>query len=173
MDSLLIAVAVGLVVWMLMRRAAYARARRQFAARRDAPAAGDAPEAPDDQKSMPRIGIPGTITRAQMAELRAHNFEPMRQWSKEEAQLILDTVVYFRAVILDETGDSDPPLEVQNTLLSFILTDEELRDSVQEWSLNRTREEEEAGRIILPRDETYERVADEVAELWEAGTEDE
>ena len=173
MDSLLIAVAVGLVVWMLMRRAAYARARRQFGARQGAPGSGDAASPPGDQKSMPRIGVPGTITRAQMAELRANNFEPMRQWSKEEAQLILDTVVYFRAVILDETGDSDPPLEIQNTLLSFILTDEELRDSIQEWSLNRTREEEEAGRMILPRDETYERVADEVAELWEDGTGDE
>ena len=173
MDSLLIAVAVGLVVWMLMRRAAYARARRQMAARQGAPGGENDPPVPGDQKAMPRIGMPGTITRAQMAELRANNFEPMRQWSKEEAQLILDTVVYFRAVILDETGDTDPPLEIQNRLLSFILTDEELRDSVQEWSLNRTREEEEAGRIVLPRDETYERVADEVAELWEDGTGDE
>ena len=173
MDSLLIAVAVGLVVWLLMRRAAYARARRQFAARQGAPASDGAAQPPGDQKSMPRIGVPGTITRAQMAELRANNFEPMRQWSKEEAQLILDTVVYFRAVILDETGDDDPPLEVQNRLLSFILTDEELRDSVQEWSLNRTREEEEAGRMILPRDETYERIADEIADLWEDGTGDE
>ena len=173
MDSLLIAVAVGLVIWMLMRRAAYARARRQFGARQSAPGSGDADAPPGDEKSMPRIGVPGTITRGQMAELQANNFEPMRQWSKEEAQLILDTVVYFRAVILDETGDTDPPLEVQNRLLSFILTDEELRDTVQEWSLNRTREEEEAGRIVLPRDETYERVADEVAELWEDGTGDE
>ena len=173
MDSLLIAVAVGLVVWLLMRRAAYARARRQFAARRQVPGADDGAPAPDGQKTMPRFGIPGTITRAQIAELRAHDFEPMRQWSKEEAQLILDTVVYFRAVILDETGDSDPPLEVQNRLLGFILTDEELRDTVLEWSLNRTREEMEAERIVLPRDETYRRVAEEVAELWEAGTEDE
>lgn len=170
MDSLLIAVAVGLVIWLLMRRAAYARARRQMAARHGAPSSEGAAPPPGDQKTMPRFGIPGTITRAQMAELRAQNFEPMRQWSKEEAQLILDAVVYFRAVILDETGDDDPPLEVQNTLLGFILTDEELRDSVLEWSLNRTREEEEAGRIMLPRDETYDRVADEVAELWEAGT---
>lgn len=173
MDSLLIAVAVGLVIWLLMRRAAYARARRQFAARQGAPGAESAAPDQGDQKSMPRIGIPGTITRAQIAELRAQNFEPMRQWSTEEAQLILDTVVYFRAVILDETGDENPPLEVQNRLLSFILTDEELRETVQEWSLNRTREEEEAGRIVLPRDETYERVADEVADLWEDGTGDE
>lgn len=172
MDSLLIAVAVGLVVWVLMRRAAYARARRQMAARQRPEAAEDAAPSPDEQKSMPRFGVPGTITRSQIADLRALEFEPMRQWSKEEAQLILDTVAYFRAVILDETGDSNPPLEVQNTLLSFILTDEELRESILEWSLNRTREEEEAGHLVLPRDETYERVADEVAELWEAGTGD-
>ena len=173
MDSLLIAVAVGLVIWLLMRRAAYARARRQFAARQQMPGTEDAVPSPDGQKTMPRLGIPGTITRGQMAELRALDFEPMRQWSKEEAQLILDTVVYFRAVILDETGDSNPPLEVQNRLLGFILTDEELRDTILEWSLNRTREEIEAERTVLPRDETYQRVADEVAELWEAGTGDE
>ena len=171
MDSLLIAVAVGIVIWLLMRRAAYARARRQMAARQHPAGAEAAP--PGGQKSMPRFGASGTITRGQMAELRALEFEPMREWSKEEAQLILDTVVYFRAVIFDETGDTDPPHEVQNTLLGSILTDEELREAILEWSLNRTREEEESGRLILPRDETYERVADEIAELWEAGTGDE
>ena len=173
MDSLLIAVAVGLAVWLLMRRAVYRRARRQMEMRRQPAAPGEDASPPEEQKSMPRLGVPGTITRAQMAALRALDFEPMRQWSKEEAQLILDTVVYFRAVIFDETGDDNPPLEVQNRLLGFILTDEELRDSILEWSLNRTREEEEAERIVLPRDETYDRVADEIAELWEAGTGDE
>ena len=172
MDSLLIAVAVGIVIWLLMRRAAYARARRQMAARQQ-PAGAEAAASPGGQKSMPRFGAPGTITRGQMAELRALEFEPMSQWSKDEAQLILDTVVYFRAVIFDETGDTDPPQDVQNTLLGFVLTDDELREGVLEWSLNRTREEEESERLILPRDETYERVADEVAELWEAGTGDE
>ena len=172
MDSLLIAVAVGIVIWLLMRRAAYARARRQMAARQQQPAGAGADAPAAGQKTMPRIGTPGTITRTQIAELRALDFEPMRQWSREEAQLILDTVAYLRAVILDETGDSNPPLEVQNRLLGFILTDEELRDSLLEWSLNRTREEERAERLVLPRDETYERVADEVAELWEAGAEE-
>ena len=171
MDSLLIAVAVGIVVWLLMRRAAYTRARRQMAMRQQ-PAETGAAAPPEGHKSMPRIGTPGTITRTQIAELRALEFEPMRQWSREEAQLILDTVIYFRAVIFDETGDSNPPLEVQNRLLGFILTDEELRETILEWSLNRTREEEEADRLVLPRDETYERVADEIAELWEAGTGD-
>ncbi len=166
MDSLLVAVAVGLVVWLLMRRAAYARARRQMAARQSAN--GSTP-AENPQNTMPRLGMPGTITRAQMNALRANDVETMRQWSKEEAQLILDTIDYFRAVILEETGDDDPPLEVQNRLLGFILTDEELRDSILEWSLNRTREEEEADRIVPPRDKTYRRVADEIAELWEAG----
>ncbi len=174
MDSLLIAVAVGVVIWLLMRRAAYARARRQMAARQQPAGAEAAAASPGGEKSMPRFGVPGTITRDQMTELRALEFEPMREWSKEEAQLILDTVVYLRAVIFDETGDPDPPHEVQNTLLGFILTDEELREAILEWSLNRTREEEEeSGRLILPRDETYERVADEIAELWEAGTGDE
>ena len=173
MDSLLIAVAVGLAVWLLMRRAVYKRARRQMEMRREQPGAGADSAPPEGQKSMPRLGVPGTITRAQMAELRALDFEPARQWSREEAQLILDTVIYFRAVIFDETGDENPPLEVQNRLLGFILTDEELREAVLEWSLNRTREEEESGRLVLPRDDAYDRIADEVAELWEAGTGDE
>lgn len=170
MDSLLVAFAIGLVVWLLMRRAVYARARRQMEARRGA-GPGPAEDADADAtRSMPRIGVPGTVTRDQLARLRRFNFEPSRAWSREEAQLILDAVAYLRAAVRQETGDSDPPIEIQNEVLRQILTDEALREAVQDWGLNRTREEEGEDRISLAPDETYDRVAAIIEELWEDET---
>lgn len=174
MDSLLIAVVVGLVVWLFMRRMVNQRTRLR-AARQQAAAQGSAApagESPPDQKTMPRFGVPGSVTRAQLAQLRACHLEPSRQWSREEAQLILNAVAYLRVAITDVTGDDDPPIEVQNDVLGFILTDEALRESVQDWSLNRTREEEDRPGISLPRDETYERVVEFITELWETGARD-
>ncbi len=167
MDSLLVAFAIGLVVWLLMRRAVYARARRQMAQRE---ASGQAPPPSGDARSMPRLGTPGTVTRDQVARLRERSFEPSRDWSHEEAQLILDTVTYLRAVIREETDDDDPPIEIQNKVLGFILTDETMREATQDWAINLTREDEESGRFDLPHDETYERVADFIEDLWEDST---
>ena len=170
MDSLLVAFAVGLVAWLMMRRIFQQRARQRVAALR---AREDASEdAPSDARTMPRMGVPGTVTRAQLAELRACHIEPSRHWSREEAQLILDTVSYLRAVIAEETGDRDPPIEIQNKVLGFILTHEGLREAVLEWSLNRTREEEERAGIVPPRDETHARVAAFVTELWDSEAQD-
>ena len=70
---------------------------------------------------MPRLGTPGTITRDQI-KLKDNDFTPERQWSKEEAQLILDTVTYLRAVIYMVSEEASPPIEVQNEILKFILT---------------------------------------------------
>ena len=67
--------------------------------------------------------------------------------------------------ILGETG---APIEIQNNILAFILGDEELREAVLDWGLNRTREEEDAGEDVeLPDDETFARVADHIRDLWE------
>ncbi len=165
MDSLLIAFAIGLVIWLMMRRIVQQRARQRMAAQQ---ARAEAPgEAEAAQRSMPRIGAPGTVSRAQMAELRGHHIEPSRQWSREEAQLILDAVSYLHAVIEDETGDADPPIEIQSKVLAFILTEEALREAVLDWSLNRTHDDDETPGS-LPRDETYARIAEFVTELWEA-----
>ena len=166
MDSLLVAFAVGLVIWLMMRRIVQQRARQRMAVRPGG--AGVSGKAPAGRRTMQRIGTPGTVTRAQMAELRAHHFEPSRHWSREEAQLILDTVSYLRAVIAEEIGDDDPPIEIQNEVLGFILTDDALREAVLDWSLNRARADEDAAEEDPPRDETYARVAEYVAELWEA-----
>ena len=76
------------------------------------------------------------------------------QWSKEEAQLILDTVTYLRAVIYMVTDEASPPIEVQNEILKFILTDQELREYVYEWGLNRTRDEHDP-QPVLERNEAF------------------
>jgi hypothetical protein len=66
------------------------------------------------------------------------------------------------------TGETGAPIEVQNNILAFILGEEVLRDSVLDWGLNRTRDEEDAGENVeLPQDETFERIAGHVHQLWQ------
>ncbi len=126
--------------------------------------AGAAPQ----PKSMPRFGIAGTITRQQTALLKHNEFEPNRQWSKEEAQLVIDAVTYLRAAIRTVTGETGAPIEIQNSILGFILGDDDLRDDVLDWGLNRTHEEEDAGADVdLPDDETFERIAGHIRQLWD------
>ena len=163
MENILLAVVIGVTVWLFMRNARNRRARRRGLIQSSA--GSDTGTQP---KSMPRIGVAGTITREQIALLKRNNFEPHRQWSTEEAQLILDSVTYLRAVIRMVTGESDAPIEVQNNILGYMLVDEELRENVLEWGLNRTQEEEEVGQNIeLLQDDTFERGAAYVRELWE------
>ncbi len=165
MESILLAVIIGLAVWLFMKNARTMRERRRRLGQ-PPPDAGDAPP----PKSMPRFGVPRTITREQMARLKENDFEPHRQWSKDEAQLILDSVTYLRAAIRMVTGESGAPTEVQNNILGFILGDEELRDDILDWGLNRTQEEEDAGEEVeLPSDETFEHVANHIRKLWEDG----
>jgi len=117
---------------------------------------------------MPRFGVPGTITREQMTLLKENDFEAHRQWSKDEAQLILDSVTYLRAAIRMVTGETGAPIEVQNNILGFILGDDELRNNVLDWGVNRTHEEEDAGEDVeLQSDETFERIAIHIRQLWE------
>ncbi len=167
MESVLLAVVVGLAVWLFMRNARAMRARRRRPAEPPVDSAVAGEDAPAT-KSMPRFGVAGTITRQQIAALREMDFEPARQWSNEEARLIMDSVTYLRAAIRVVTGESGAPIEIQNKILALILGDEGLRDSVLDWGLNRTREEEDAGDDVeLPDDETFERIADYIRELWE------
>ncbi len=173
MESILLAVVVGLAVWLFMRNARAMRVRRRQRSQPPPKAGGAAqPKAGGaaQPKSMPRFGVAGTITRLQIARLRENDFEPAREWSKDEAQLIIDAVTYLRAAIRIVTGEAGAPTEVQNNVLALILGDDDLRDSVLDWGLNRTREEEDAGEDVeLPSDETFERVADHIRALWEDG----
>ena len=162
MESLIFAAVIGLTVYLFMRRMRILKIKKRKQAE-DAERGGPA----EDPGSMPRLGTPGTITRDQMKWLKDNDFEPSRVWSKEEAQLILDTVTYLRAVIYMTTDEADPPIEVQNHVLRFILTDDELREYVYQWGLNRTRDEDSAPQPVLERDETYARVEAVVMEQWE------
>ncbi len=124
------------------------------------------PVGPPPDRAMPRTGKPGTVTFNQMQALRHNNFNPDRQWSFEEAALILDTLTYLRSVCSDIADDDDgpPPLAVQNELLRFILTEQDLRDYVRAWG-ERRREAGEDGDgdddfPELPRNRQYDRVAE-------------
>ena len=161
-ESLIFALVLGLTVYMFMRRLRSIKRDKQIRAEKI-----EQPETQADPGSMPRIGSPGTITRDQIKLLKEYDFEPSRIWSKEEAQLILDTVNYLRSVIYNSTQEKDPPIDVQNNILKFILTDEGLRDYVYQWGMNLTRYDETKTTTELPRDEYYKRIEVAVMEQWE------
>lgn len=160
-ENLIFAAVIGLTVYLFMRRLRLLKEQRRQQQQQRVAGAGEPPS------TMPRLGTPGTITREQMQELRGNDFQPSRLWSREEAQLILDTVVYLRAVIHAATGEADPPVEIQNSLLRLILSDDEIREHVLDWGLNRTRDEEGEEHPDLPRDEVFAKVERAVLELWE------
>ena len=99
------------------------------------PAAGLVARRETKQREMPRVGEPGSISFNQIRALQQSNFEADKNWSSEEANLILDAVKYMRAVCLDVSAEDDgpPPLEIQNAVLRFILTEQDIRDYVRKW----------------------------------------
>ena len=163
-ESLIFALVIALTVYLFMRRLRLMKQQKKMQAEEEAHGG----EPPEDPSSMPRLGTPGTITREQMKQLKDNDFTPERQWSTEEAQLILDTVTYLRAVIYEATGEASAPIDVQNEILKFILTDEDLRDYVYEWGLNRTRDDQAAPQPVLDRDDAYAKVEAAVLERWES-----
>ena len=136
MESLIVAIAAAVAMWFAVNRGRRMKARR---AARAAETAG----------TMPRIGAPGTMTRKQMEALKANNFEPAADWSREEAALMLDGLGYARAVLAATTGRHDHAVEVQNQVFAFVMRDESIREYV------RTSRPAEP----LPRDTTFEQVA--------------
>lgn len=149
MESILLGLLVALLVWLVMRQ----RRVPPSAARPVEPSAHSG-------KTMPRIGTPGTATRAQLERLRAFHFEPSSHWSREEAQLILDTVVYLRAAIEQVTGERQPTEALQNQVLVFILSDEALRGHLLRWGEERRRKTLAQLKAPPVRDEHFERVAE-------------
>jgi hypothetical protein len=146
--------------WILYR----IHQRRQ---KRGSPPDAVATRAPPKDRAMPRIGEPGTITFNQIQTLRRNNFTPDKGWSREEAALILDAVKYLRCVCRDigEDDDGPPPLEVQNELLRFILTEQDLRDHVRKWGEDRRKagitDDYADDEPELPRNNQYDRVVRE------------
>ena len=153
MESLIFAAVIGLTIYLFMRRIKVMKEQKRRLAEQAASG-----EPPEDPGSMPRLGSPGTITRAQIKLLKENDFEPSRLWSTEEAKLILDAVTYQRAVIYMATGESDPPIEVQNKLMKLILGNDDIREYVYEWGLNRTRDEDASPQPVLERNAYFERV---------------
>lgn len=150
MNSALLGILVAALAWLFMR---FMRARtlRRAQPRDRVPA--------DTPRTMPRIGVQGSVTKDQLRRLKALDFQPSRMWSKEEADLILDATVYLRAAILQVTGDRDPPHEIQNQILAFILSDDQLREYMRDWGRDQRSKgsDEEPG--TLDRNEQFERVA--------------
>jgi len=161
-ESLIFAAVIGLTIYLFMRRIKIMKARKRLIAEQAASG-----EPPEDPGSMPRLGNPGTITREQTKLLKENDFEPSRLWSTEEAKLILDAVTYQRAAIYMATGEADPPIDVQNQLIKLILGNDDIREYVYEWGLNRTRDEDSSPQPVLERNEFFDRVDAEVLELWE------
>ncbi|MBO39505.1 MAG: hypothetical protein CMM75_10070 [Rhodospirillaceae bacterium] len=125
----------------------------------------------DQQAAMPRIGKPGTLTLEQRKELQENNFTPDNNWSQEEAALILDGVKYLRLVCskISSQKDGDPPLEVQNALLKFILTEQDIRDHITKWGNDRRAGELGASpkiQLELIQNQQYERVKTEAQKYF-------
>lgn len=141
MDSILIGIFVALAVWIFLKLRQGGMGRGGLFGTllkgHGAPSAPPSTHAPRKEHRMPRIGMPGTITEGQIKELRRNLFNPSREWSFEEAALVLDTVTYLRAVCSKVIGKREPALEMQNELLTFILEDQDLRDYVHKWGKDR------------------------------------
>jgi hypothetical protein len=120
----------------------------------------------DANSSMPRIGVPHTVTLDQLDQLEQFNFPRERSWSREEADLIIDSVVYLRGVCAETIDDPEPELRVQNELLKTILTDQDLRDYVRAWGERRRAEGKQGSDPRpMPRNNQYERIERAVRQL--------
>jgi len=111
-------------------------------------------------RSMPRVGTPGTVTKDQRERLMAEGFEPSRHWSVEEAELVLDAVVYLRGVWNKSVSRQSAPVEIQNHLLAYILTDPEMREYIRRWG-NENKEKGPDTKPAFPRTKIFERVVSE------------
>lgn len=156
MDSIGLGIMVFLAIWFVMKR---------FRKKPRNPAAAQRTETSQDSvRTMPRIGAPGTVTKAQKEKLQAEGFEPSSHWSTDEADLVLNTVAYLRGVWRKAVGRQEAPIEIQNHLLAFILTDPEMREYVRRWG-EENREKGPEWKPVFPRTKIFDRVAAEAARI--------
>jgi len=155
MNSIIIAIVVAFIVWLSIRSG---RRMKEKKTRLKSEA---------EKKTIPRIGTPGTITKEQTERLRENLFEPLKDWSFEEAALMLDTTAYLRAVFSKIAGLKDHPFDAQNELLVFILNDEQLRDHVRSWGEERRNRGVDGEAAELSHDAEFERIAAEALRLAE------
>ena len=156
MESIALGLMVFLAAWFLMKRL------RKKPLNTDTARAAAADQ--HSGRTMPRLGTPGTVTKTQRERLQQEGFEPSRHWSVEEADLVLDTVNYLRGVWKKAVHRQDAPVEIQNELLAFILTDAEMREYIRRWGAE-LREKGGDARPAFPRTKIFERVAAEAARI--------
>jgi len=155
-NSIIVGTMVALIAWLSVRAVRRMKAKHAYL-RSEA-----------DKKAIPRIGTQGTITKEQAEQLRKTFFEPMKDWSFEEAQLFLDTTTYLRAIFSEATRLSNPSLEMQNALFGFILRDEKLRDYMLRWGKERRNRGADNEAAELPHDAEFKRIAAEARKLVKA-----
>lgn len=155
LNSVIIGTMVALIAWLSVRAVRRMKAKHAYL-RSEA-----------EKKAIPRIGTKGTITQEQAERLRKYLFEPMKDWSFEEAALFLDTTTYLRAVFSEAAGLNDPPLQIQNALFGFILRDENLRDYMLRWGEERRNRGVDDEAADLDHDAAFERIAAEAQKLAE------
>ena len=168
MDSFILGILVALAVWIYMKRRQRNKGSSGILSRLFKGSRSQAqppPEIPPEQRQIPRIGKAGTITKGQLKALKTNYFETTKQWSFEEAALVLDAVTYLRAVCTQFTGKKLPPIEVQNELLVFILKDKDLRDYIRNWGNNwrKTGVKDEIPK--LKHNSQFEKVAEQITGL--------
>lgn len=150
MNSIIVALLVGLATWIFLKAAQKARQRWVV------PDSSSAVR----QKAMPRIGTPGTITEEQISLLKKNLFTPAKDWSFEEAALILDATTYLRAVCADIPGSKDQSLKLHNELLNFILADQGLREYVLKWGKDRRQKGLTNEKVVLTHNQQFNRVTE-------------
>ncbi len=168
MDSLLLGILVALAVWLFMKYR-QGNSGSLFGDLFSGSRSQVKHKPPPKQREMPRIGTPGTITNEQISALKGSLFEPTKEWSFEEAALILDSVTYLRGVCKGVLGNEQPPLELQNKLLAFILESQDLRDYVRRWGEDRRKAGINGKATKLKHNNQFKRVekkATDLAERW-------
>ena len=164
MDSIIFGILVALAVWIFMKRRAV-KSGNLFGGLFSGSRSQVLPKPPQRKREMPRIGVPGTITGEQINALKRTFFEPSKEWSFEEAALILDSVTYLRGVCKEVLGNEHPPLELQNELLAFILEDQDLRDYVRKWGEDRRKAGINGKATKLKHNNQFKRIRKKATEL--------
>jgi hypothetical protein len=166
MDSILLGILVAVAVWLFMKYR-QGNSGSLFGGLFSGSRSQVQHKSPPKQREMPRIGTPGTITDEQINALKGNLFEPTKEWSFEEAALVLDAVTYLRGVCKAVLGNEQPPLELQNALLAFILEDQDLRDYVRRWGEDRRKTGINGKTIRLKHNNQFKRVAKKATDLAE------
>jgi hypothetical protein len=164
MESIILGIIVALGVWIFMKRREV-KSGSLFGGLFSGSHLQVQPKQPQRKREMPRIGTPGTITDEQINELKHTLFEPSKDWSFEEAALILDSVTYLRGVCREVLGKEQPRLELQNELLAFILQNQDLRDYVRKWGEDRRRAGIKGTASRLKHNNQFKRIAKMATDL--------